>query len=302
MATVSNKLVQSQLVTNAITGFSQNGFIWNRILPTVNVNSEKITVPTYGKEHMKLYNTERALKSDVQIANTDDWTSTDITLIENAFGFEIDSREVRNASSQQNLLMEYGKKTAASIALAKEKAAADLVFNESNVTQTTTLSGTDQWSDVDDSDPLGDIRTGISTVRASTGKRANTLVLGSSVFDKLDANQAITDRLKYTGQVLTVEVLAKMLNIPKILIGEAVYDNDGTMTDVWGKHCLVAYTTDSPAKEEPSLGYTWQLANSTKGLKWSSGSGKLLYVGAEDTYKQSLSMATAGYFIKNAIA
>lgn len=303
MATVVNKNAQNDIVTRAVNGYSQANFIASQILPTVQVNNSSVDIYEFGSEHMKIYETARPLKSDIQTADTDDWTKTTVDLEEHAFGFNLDEKEIRNGSKMMNVLREYGKRSMQSLLLDKEKRAADMLFNATNITQTTTLSSTDQWSDVDDSDPIGDINTAVSTVRGSVGADPNTIILGDAVFKSLANNNQIKDMIKYVGKVLTPDLLSTLLGGLKVIIGKSVYSNGGTLTDVWGKHALVAYVPNAPAVEVPALGYTYELSNSTKGYLYdANNSGKVKTVAASSEYLQKIVWANAGYFIKNASA
>jgi hypothetical protein len=303
MATVVNKNAQNDIVTRAVNGYVQADLIADKILPTVPVNNSSVDIYEFGSEHMKRYETARPLKSDIQTADTDDWTKTTVDLVEHAFGFDLDEKEIRNGGKMMNVLREYGRRAMKSLMLDKEIRAAELVFSDSTYTNKVTLSGTNQWSDVDDSNPIGNINTAISTVRGSVGADPNTIVLGDAVFKALKNNDQIKEMIKYVGKVLTPDILAGLLGIENVIIGKSVYSNDGTLTDVWGKHALVAYIPKSPAIEVPALGYTYELQNSTKGYLYdANNSGKVKTVAASSEYLQKVVWETGGYFIKNASA
>ncbi|MCV5968910.1 hypothetical protein, partial [Lactococcus petauri] len=70
----------------------------------------------------------------------------------------------------------------------------------------------------------------------------------------------IIDRIKYTGRdVATVEFLAALFGVARVVVGDAIYSNDaGTaFTDVWGKDVVVAYTEIGSMASNglPSYGY-----------------------------------------------
>jgi hypothetical protein len=145
-------------------------------------------------------------------------------------------------------------------------------------------------------------------VRAATGKRPNTVVMGAAVMAKLRQHPNVVDRMKYTGRdVATAEILAALFGVQRVLVGDAIYSNDaGTaFTDVWGKDVVVAYTELGSVADmgAPSYGYTYQLSG---------------YPLAEDPYYDRnskswvfpvtraeapvLASASAGYLIKDAVA
>ena len=171
-----------------------------------------------------------------------------------------------------------------------------------------TLSGTSQWSDYVNSNPIQAVETGKEAVRAAIGMRPNTMVLGPITYARLRAHPLIVDRLKYTGRdVATPDLLASLFGVDQVYVGDAVWSNDAgtTLTDAWGKHAVLAYTTtDSVANYgAPSFGYTYNLNG---------------YPLVEDAYYESsakswvfpvtrseapvIAGSSAGYFFQNAVA
>jgi hypothetical protein len=121
-----------------------------------------------------------------------------------------------------------------------------------------------QWSDYSSSDPVSDIKTGKLYIKGTTGYRPNTLVLGEEVFESLKNHPDIIDRYKYTqSNVITVDMLARLFEVDRILIAGAVYSADEelkttpTYTWVMGKGALLVYAAPNPSLLTPSGGYTF---------------------------------------------
>jgi len=142
----------------------------------------------------------------------------------------------------------------------------------SDIWATDVDGGTDftKWSDYDDSNPVSDIITGTQTIQASTGKRANTLVIGKEVLDILTEHPLLLDKYKHTGVgILDTEEVRKALKVDNLLVGEAVYEStlegDTTPTRgyIWGKHALLCHVPSSPGKRVAAAGYTfvWKMRN-----------------------------------------
>lgn len=116
------------------------------------------------------------------------------------------------------------------------------------------------------SDPVNDIETLKSGVKEKTGFDPNCLVLSRDVFSKLKSNASILDRMKYTQRaVLTVEILASLFDLEKVLIANAVEDTApvgqaSVMSFLVAKKFLLAYAAPAPSILQPSAGYTfaWQ--------------------------------------------
>src|SRR3972149_4666514 len=62
-----------------------------------------------------------------------------------------------------------------------------------------TLSGTAQWSDYANSDPIDDVKVAKQTVLKNTGQEPNLIVVGREVYDKLRDHPLILDKYRYTG-------------------------------------------------------------------------------------------------------
>lgn len=125
------------------------------------------------------------------------------------------------------------------------------------------LAGDDKWSDVD-SNPKVQIADAAEVIRARTGRRPNTLLLGPKPAKALSVHPKILDHFKYTtAEVATLKMLASYLDIDNVVRGDAIYDTDDVTTvDVWGNDAVLAYVPleGERAMPVPSYGYTYQLA------------------------------------------
>jgi hypothetical protein len=140
----------------------------------------------------------------------------------------------------------------------------------------TTLWGTDKdlvaapWSDYGLSDPIGDVETGKDAIHGYTAREANTLVIGRQVWTKLKHHPDFIERIKYTQRgVLTTEIVASILEVPRLMIGKAIkHTYDEGQTDaaaaysyVMGKVALLMHVAARPALLTPSAGYTFHWSN-----------------------------------------
>jgi hypothetical protein len=128
----------------------------------------------------------------------------------------------------------------------------------------TSVTPSSQWSDLANSDPLGDIETAKTAILQSTGREANTLVLGYEVFTKLKNHTDLKEMVKYTSsRVITEELLASLLGVQRVLVPKVVIDSaaDGasgvSMSFAYGKHALLCHVPAAAGIEIPSAGYTF---------------------------------------------
>lgn len=192
--------------------------------------------------------------------------------------------------------------------LGLEKEIADKLTDTAVITQNTTLSGTDQWSDYANSDPFDDIQTGIDTIKANAGVTPNTFEIGYQVWSKLRHHPDLLGRMSVASvRVLTTQMLADLIGVEKVLVGDAVYNtaDEGqtvSMGYVWGKHALLAFVQSRPAIKKISLGYTLQVEDARYVDRWDEPWHKAEFVRANDYYEPKIVAVEAGYLIKNAVA
>lgn len=118
------------------------------------------------------------------------------------------------------------------------------------------------WSDLVNSDPLGDIETAKAAILQSTGREANTLVLGYEVFTKLKNHTDLKEMVKYTSsRVITEELMASLLGVQRVLVPKVVIDTNSeggtssSMSFAYGKHALLCHVPPAAGIEIPSAGY-----------------------------------------------
>jgi len=120
-----------------------------------------------------------------------------------------------------------------------------------------------EW-DTTNGDPIGDIRVGCRTIKRSTGRKANTLIMGASVWDIIQDHADFTDRIKYTTEaIVTEDLVARVFGLKRVVVADAVYSTAGagatvSMSEIFDPDdALLLYTADAPTHDEPSALYTF---------------------------------------------
>jgi hypothetical protein len=315
--TLSQARVIDPVLTNIAQGYSQLGFVGGALFPTVPVSMRAGNVITFGREDFMLYNTQRApgeATRRVQFGYAGnpfalvDYSLEGALPIENlqeglagTNGWSIDgaSLAIRKTLSIMGLRLEYAQAVLATTA-------ANYAAGNKNVA----LAGTSLWSDLTTgvSDPIANIETGKEAVRAATGRRPNTVVMGALVATKLRQHPKIVDRMKYTGRdIATNEILASLFGVDRVLVGDAVYSNDaGTaFTDVWGKAVVLAYTETAALADmgAPTYGYTYNLGGYPIAEQpYFDRNAKTWFFPVTRAEAPVIAGATAGYLISPAVA
>lgn len=308
----SQARVIDPILSTVAQGYQNSEMVANYLFPTVPVGLRGGNIITFGKEAFMLYASQRAPGENTKRISFGyagspyalaDYSLEGLVPMEiqqeasNGPGIDLGQGAVYNVSAIMALRLEYQAaniaRTAASYAAANK----------------TTLSGTAQWSDFTGvSQPIQIIETAKEAVRAATGKRPNTVVMGAAVMAKLRQHPIIVDRMKYTGRdVATTEILASLFGVQRVVVGDAIFSNDaGTaFTDVWGKDVVVAYTEIGSMRTQglPSYGYTYQLNGFPMVEEpYYDRSAKSWIYPVTRAEAPVLASASAGYLITNAVA
>lgn len=172
-----------------------------------------------------------------------------------------------------------------------------------------TLSGTSQWSDQTNSNPLDAILAAKDVPLVSP----NTLVLGHTVWTKLRQHPKIVQAVHGSAQgagTVTREQLAALLEVRRVVVGSGQLNTArkgqaANFVRVWGKHAALLYISEDQADaDQPTFGFTAQfgtriageIAEPKMGLRGSTR------VRCGETVKEVIAAADTGYFFENAIA
>lgn len=305
---VQQDVVVDPALSNVSIKYTNDTFIADLIFPMVKVAKQTGKYYVYDKSNLRVDATARAAGSvanevDVGLAPRGTFSCDDHALK----GFVADEIQDQ-ADAALNPLVDEVEAVTEKLLLDREKNLATLLANTANITQNVTLSGTNQWSDYANSDPIGDVRTARQTIHQNTFKKPNTMFMSKLVFDMLLDHPAIIERIKYSQLgVVTAELLARVFQVEKVIVGEAGYNsaNEGqtdSLSYVWGKHAWLAYISPVVRLKMLTLGATFTY--STRIVKrWRDEDREGTYVRiGNDNYQQSLIAAACGYLIKNAIA
>lgn len=305
--------VVDRLLTNVSSAYVPTNFIADKVLPTIGVKQTSGKLGKYGQNYLRIQSTimvGRAPARRVELITRDTATYyLERHGLEGVVGEEdYDNVEEPFDAERDETL---GLTTA--VMLGKEKALADTLTSSSIMTQYTTLSGTGQWSDRVNSDPLGDAKVGNKAVYDGCGVPANTLILSWVVLNELKYNPAIMDMLGFkfarTGSLSEGDIM-KAFDVQKIFVGSASYvannegQGDSSFTSLWGKHAILAYIPDKAEPYQVSPGYHVIKKGATRRVsKYAANNppGATAIV-VDDYWDMFITNVKAAYLIKDAVA
>lgn len=299
------------VLSSVAQGYQNNEMVAQHLFPVVPVDQRGGKIIQFNREDFRLYNTGRTPGSNTKRVSYG-YLGASYALephsLEGLVPFEL--MQEANAVPGIDMGRVAVLKTQNIIQLRNEKASADIARNTNNyaASNKVTLAGTSQWSDYSGtSNPTKDIETAKEAVRASTGKRPNTVTLSPKAFAAAKQHPFILDRIKYTGRdSVTAEMLANLWDVKRVVVGDAIYeDATGALTDVWGKDVVVAYTELGSLADGglPSYGYTYRLrGNPLVEMPYQDRNAKSWIYPVTDELSPVLAAALAGYLITNASA
>jgi hypothetical protein len=186
-----------------------------------------------------------------------------------------------------------------------------------NASNTTTLSGTAQFSDYTNSTPITKIKTGRDRIYSQLFQFPTVAVMGYQVASILEDHPNIIERIKYSQRgVSTDEIIAQVLGMPRFrragagkltnAVGQAE-----TVGYMWGKDVVLAYVPANPGKRVASYGYefAWPWPEGIMPTeRWYDDDYKSDKVRVSRRYDMKLitvdssNKSLAGYLIKDAVA
>lgn len=133
------------------------------------------------------------------------------------------------------------------ILLDREKRVADMTFNAANygANNKVTLSGTSQWSDYTNSNPIDALDTAMDAMVM----RPNIMVMGRAVFSKLRKHPRIMKAVNANegdqGKA-SLQAMQDLFEVEQILVGEGFVNSakrgqNAALARVWGKHVALIY-------------------------------------------------------------
>lgn len=198
------------------------------------------------------------------------------------------------------------------ILLDREKRVAAQTFNPATyqAANKRQLSGTSQWSDYANSDPIGDLDTAIGKLII----RPNTLVIGRQAWDKLKRHpkliKALHGPLNDDG-FATAAQLAKLFELDQVLVGEtwinsAKMGQTATLSRIWGPHAALLWLAPNLKSPQgaPTFGFTAQYGTRLSGNERDSSIGMRggYRVRVGESVAEVIACPDLGFLIQDAVA
>ena len=298
-------------LSNISIKYTNDNYIADKVFPILKVGKMTGLYYVYDKSNLRADVSDRALGAHSQETGAGMAAKGSYVCTDHAFHTWVPFQIQEQADAALNPLIDETEALTEKLMIGKEKALATILTSSSNLTQYVALSGTTQWSDYTNSDPIGDIRTARITIHKATFKRPNTLILGKEVFDALCDHPQVIERIKYSQLgVVTAELMARLFQVDQVVIGDAGYNSakegqTDSLAYIWGKNAIVAFVNPTIGLKQVTLGHTVtygtrQVLRVDTGIEALDRQATFIRVG-NDNYVHKLFVAACGYLIQTAV-
>jgi hypothetical protein len=233
----------------------------------------------------------------------------------------VPEEEVQNADAPLQPATDATQRLTNTILLNRENSIVALATTAANYASgfSATLSGTQQWNDYTNSDPVGDLKAGRNKIHDSIFRDPNLVIMGYQVATKLEDHPDFIERIKYSQVGITTdELIARVIGVPRIARAGAgkvtsAYGATETFGYLWGKDVVMAFVPPRPGVKTPSFGYEFVWTYPGAGVqateRWHDDDRAADVIRVRRRYDVKMitvdatgDMNAAGYLVKNAIA
>lgn len=307
------RAIVDKLLTGVSSAYIPKGFISEQVLPSIKSKQYSGLLGKYGTNYLRIENSVKGGRGKYRQVETRVYTTQQYLIEGHGLSDIVSKEDYANVEEPFDAERDGVVGISTILWLEKEKALADTLNDTSVMTQYTTLSGTGQFSDYANSDPIGVVTTGKNTILDAVGMYPNLAIMDLKVWQVLRYHPQLLDQLGFKWDRpggLSEEEMARALGVDKVLFGSARYESaaegqTSVLASVWGKGIVLAVSPDKAEIMQKSLGYLvsplgGQPRKVYKQAQFNPpGSTEIL---VEDEYDMLISDAKCGYLIDQAIA
>jgi hypothetical protein len=254
-----------QALTEVSVAYRNTQYVADSVFPVVPVTKQSNKYFIYSKDNFRTLDDARRPGAR---ANEIEWTlSTDTYYCEgHALAQAIPDELRANADQAIDVDVDTTELLTDLVYLQREILVASKATDPAVITQTATLSGTGQWSDYTNSDPITAIEDQKATILKQVGHLPNSLLVSYPVFKSLRNHPKIIDRFKYAQVgVVQPDHLKSVFNVDNFYVGSAIKNlaKEGATDNldyIWGKNALLFYRPPVAGRRTVSLGYQFTMA------------------------------------------
>jgi hypothetical protein len=291
--------------------YKNPAYIADKVLPRTPIAKQNFTYISYPVDAMfNVYDTSVGRRSKTNEVTLEGTETADFTL-DQGLEAAIPQSDIDNSDERYRPRDMQTMQLSELVSLGREQRVANLVFNTASYAGglTTTLSGTGQYSDYINSDPV----VGINNMLDLPLMRPNKLVIGQQAWTVLRSHPKLVQATKgtaQTGGIATRQQVADLFEVDEVLIGASRANNAKRgqtpgLARLWGKHIAGIYIPPVlTGQGEVAFGATfeslprqaWERTDGDIGMR----GGQRIRVG--ESLRERIIANQAGFLIQNAVA
>lgn len=255
-------------------GYPNNGMIGDVVAPVVTVRKQSDLFHVFGRESWYPEDDLRGPGTMTPEVPGLELSTTPYFCTEKALKIAVTPEERENADSPLSPDRDGTEFITEKLNLAREQRVQTAVQTAANYATgyKVTLSGTDQWNDYANSDPIGDIKTAIRKIHSGLFMEPNLGIFPYEVMSQLEDHTDFIERIKYSQPgVLTADIIATVMGLSRIVVPGLGYNtatNPGATFAagyLWGKHVSLHWVPPSAGRKTPAFMYEFVWAYTGRG-------------------------------------
>jgi hypothetical protein len=308
------------VLTNISVAWPNEGLVGENLFPSITVMKQSDKYYIFGREAWK---PEDDVRAPGTVANEIPGIQVSLDTYyanEHALQIPVTDEERKNVDSPLAPDRDATELVTSKIMLGREVAIKNLATTVANYasTNTVTLSGTGQWNDYTNSDPIANMRAAKAAIHARMFVEPNVAVIPYQVMTTLEDHPDFIERIKYSERgIVTAELIAAIVGVQRIIVPGVGINNANlgqavSLGYLWGKDVVFAYVPARAGLRMPAYGYEftwngqvidrWREEPRKSDLIRCSRAYDLKLVAQGDPGTADAGKSIAGYLIKNAIA
>lgn len=316
MSVTTTRARVDKLLTDVSRRHNVEGLIADEVLTKVTVEKQTGLIGKYGNEHLRIVHDLVGGMTKYPEITVDTKNSDRYVLEKHGLKTTISEEEINNEELPFDARKDATIDVTDRLLLGREYALSSILTSTSVLTNNTTLSGTDQFNDYDNSKPLEVFRAARESIYAKTGKDTEMAggfaIVPWDVMNALCYHPDLLDLYKYVSSVgngLSREQLKSAMKVDRILVALSQYDTSkegqtASIAPTWGKDIVFGYAPRTGSKRIQSLGFNVRQTGAdvrtfVKSIDDPPNSEMIL---VDHMYDDLITDTGAGYLIKDAVA
>jgi hypothetical protein len=317
----------SVVLTNISVAYPNDGMVGDQLFPQVPVAKQADKYYVFGREAWSV-DPSGDLRAPGTVANEIPGLSVSTQTYfcqEHSLQIPVTDEERQNVDNPLSPDRDGTELVTSKLLLQREISMHTKVTTTGNFSSgyTQTNSGTSQWSDYTNSDPIGDFKTGRLKIHAGLFVDPTVTIIPYQVMSVLEDHPDFIERIKYSERgILTQEIIGAVIQQQNIVVPGLGYNsaNPGQTASLgylWGKDVLMAYVPARPGLKIPAFAYEFvqptvsapMATQTTQPVEsWREEPRKSDIIRVSRRYdlrivaQDGSGLAVAGYLIHNAVA